>query len=247
MGETVLETRGLTKDFGGIRATDEVSVSFDDDELHAIIGPNGAGKTTFFNLLTGTLEPTAGEVLFLGEDITGESPAAIARKGLIRSYQIIQLFTDLTALENVRIAAQSRGSSYDFWNDADQFGEPIERAESVLADLGLLEMADTPAAELSHGEQRVLELAIALGTDPSMLLLDEPTAGMSPEETTEMIGIIDDISSEVPIVLVEHKMSVVMEISDRIIVLHKGQKIADGTPDVVRNDEEVQRIYLGES
>jgi len=247
MGETVLETRGLTKDFGGIRAIDNVSVSFDENQLHAIIGPNGAGKTTFFNLLTGSLPPTSGEILFLDENITGGSPASIANKGLIRSYQITQLFTELTVLENVRIAAQTQQNSYDFWNDAQSFDKPIERARGVLEDLNLNEKADTPAGELSHGEQRVLELAIALGTDPSMLLLDEPTAGMSPEETNKMMDIISDISSRVPIVLVEHKMSVVMEISDRVLVLHKGQKVADGTPEEVRNDEQVRRIYLGDT
>jgi len=247
MGETVLETRGLTKDFGGIRAINNVSVSFDENQLHAIIGPNGAGKTTFFNLLTGSLPPTSGEILFLDENITGGSPASIANKGLIRSYQITQLFTELTVLENVRIAAQTQQNSYDFWNDAQSFDKPIERARGVLEDLNLNEKADTPAGELSHGEQRVLELAIALGTDPSMLLLDEPTAGMSPEETNKMMDIISDISSRVPIVLVEHKMSVVMEISDRVLVLHKGQKVADGTPEEVRNDEQVRRIYLGDT
>ncbi|WP_435320976.1 ABC transporter ATP-binding protein [Haloarchaeobius sp. TZWSO28] len=247
MTETVLETRGLVKDFGGITATNDVSVSFSDDELHAIIGPNGAGKTTFFNLLTGTLTPTEGSIHFLGEDITALSPDEIAQRGLIRSYQVTQLFENLTVLENVRIAAQSRHNSYDLWHDADSLVEPRERAESVLDRLGLLHKRDVIAAELSHGEQRVLELAIALGTDPKLLLLDEPTAGMSPEETAEMIHIIDDIAERVPIVLVEHKMSVVMEVADRILVLHNGRAIADDTPAAVRNNDEVKRVYLGEA
>ncbi|MFB6123300.1 MAG: ABC transporter ATP-binding protein [Haloferacaceae archaeon] len=242
---TLLETKNLTKRFEGLVAVDDVSVSFDEDELHAIIGPNGAGKTTFFNLLTGTLQPSDGQVLFQGEDVTDLPPEQIARRGMIRSYQIQQLFLRNSVLENVRIAVQSNYNSYNFWQKADDKEEITEKARGILDRVGLSDKAEEDAQNLSHGEQRTLELAISLGPDPDLLLLDEPTSGMNAEETTGMIELIDDLADDVAIVLVEHKMSVVKEVADHIIVLHNGQRIADGSYDEVRTDEQVKRVYLG--
>lgn len=244
MGNVLLETKGLTKKFDAITAVDHVDVTFEEGSLHSIIGPNGAGKTTFFNLLTGALQPTAGEITFNGEDITDLQPSEIAREGLVRSYQVTTVFDGLSVLENVRIAVQARHTAYNFWNEADDYSELIEEAERILEKVGLSHKADVEAANLSHGEQRTLELGIALGGDPELLLLDEPSSGMSSEETNEIIDLIEEIAEDVTIILVEHKMSVVMQVSDRIMVLHNGQKLADGSPEEVQNDEDVRQVYL---
>lgn len=241
-GEAILRVQGLTKTFEGIVAVDDVSAEFLDDELHAIIGPNGAGKTTFFNLLTGALEPTAGTILFEGEDITDIGPSEIARRGIVRSYQVTKLFDGLTVLENVAIAVQSNENSYNFWNKTDP--EVTDRAREILAEVNLTSKADDLASTLSHGEQRTLEIAVALGTDPKLLLLDEPTSGMSPEETRDVIQLVGELQRDFPIILIEHKMSVVNEVADRILVLHNGMKIADDEPEAVRQDQEVRRVYL---
>lgn len=244
MSEPLLRTEGLTKRFDSVTAVDDVDATFEEGTLHAIIGPNGAGKTTFFNLITGALTPSSGTVHFDGEDITDLGPAEIAQRHLIRSYQVTTVFEELSVLENVRVAAQSQHSKYNFWQSADDFPEFIETAEQVLDRVGLLEKRDATAANLSHGEQRTLELAIALATEPKLLLLDEPSSGMSSEETAEIINLIRSLAEEITVVLVEHKMSVVMEVAERIKVLHNGEVIADGSPEAVRNDETVQRVYL---
>jgi branched-chain amino acid transport system ATP-binding protein len=244
MSEPLLRTEGLTKRFDTVTAVDDVDATFEEGTLHAIIGPNGAGKTTFFNLITGALTPTSGTVHFDGQDITDLGPAEIAQRRLIRSYQVTTVFEELSVLENVRVAAQSQHSKYNFWQSADEFPEFIETAEQVLNRVGLLQKRDATAANLSHGEQRTLELAIALATEPKLLLLDEPSSGMSSEETAEIIDLIRSLAEEITIVLVEHKMSVVMEVAERIKVLHNGGVIADGSPEAVRNDETVQRVYL---
>ncbi len=241
-GDAVLQVEGLTKKFNGLTAVDDVSVEFLDEELHAIIGPNGAGKTTFFNLLTGALTPTSGRIHFNGEDITDVGPSGIARRGIIRSYQVTKLFEGLTVLENVSIAVQSDSMSYNFWQSTDPaIGN---RAYEILERVGLVDKADSLASDLSHGEQRTLEIAVALGTEPKMLLLDEPTSGMSPEETTEVIELIHELQDDFPIVLIEHKMNVVNEVADKIMVLYNGKKIADDAPLVVQENEEVRRVYL---
>lgn len=246
MPDALLKTDGLTKDFSGLRAVDDVSISYDQDELLAIIGPNGAGKTTFFNLITGTLQPTSGQIWFNSEEITNSTPSEIARKGLIRSYQTTQVFEGLTVLENVRIAVQSKQSPFAFWNNAQADDEMVSKASDVLRRVGLWEKHDQEAGNLSHGEQRTLEIAIALGGDPELLLLDEPSSGMSPEETRDVIDLINSLAmDDLGIIFVEHKMSVVMDVADRIIVLHQGQVLADGSPEEVREDTEVQRVYLG--
>lgn len=247
MADTLLETDDLRKDFSGLVAVDDVSISYNKDELLAIIGPNGAGKTTFFNLITGTLQPTSGVIRFNSEDITDATPDEIAREGLIRSYQTTQVFEGLSVLENVRIAVQSVHSPFAFWNDAQGDEEMVDESRKILERVGLWEKREQDAGNLSHGEQRTLEIAIALGGDPELLLLDEPSSGMSPEETRDVIDLINDLSdSDLGIIFVEHKMSVVMDVADRIIVLHQGGVLADGTPEEVRSNPEVQRVYLGE-
>jgi branched-chain amino acid transport system ATP-binding protein len=245
MTRPILEVDDLVKRFGGLTATDEVSVSFDDDELCAIIGPNGAGKSTFFNLIMGELRPTSGTVRFDGEDITDLQPAGTVRRGLVKSFQTSNVFDDLTVFENVRLASQASGNPYNFWRRKETFEGPLRKAETVLDEMDLAGKRDATAAELSHGEERSLEIAIALATDPKMLLLDEPSSGMSPEETREVIDVIRDLSTTIPVLLIEHKMSVVMGVADRIIVLHNGQVLADGTPETIRNDEQVREVYLG--
>lgn len=245
MSDALLRTEKLRKDFKSLTAVDEVDAEFDKERLHAIIGPNGAGKTTFFNLLTGTLQPTSGRILFKGEEITDAAPEEIARRGLTRSYQVTNVFDGLSVLENVRVAVQARHTAYNFWNDADTMTDFIDEAERILERVDLLHKRDSLAETLSHGEQRTLELAVALGTDPEMLLLDEPSSGMSAEETKEIITLIDELSRDKAVILVEHKMSVVMNVADRILVLHNGRVIADGSPEEIRNDKQVQDVYLG--
>lgn len=247
MADALLETDDLRKNFSGLVAVDDISISYNQDELLAIIGPNGAGKTTFFNLITGTLHPTSGVIRFNSEDITDSPPDEIARKGLIRSYQTTQIFEGLSVLENVRIAVQSVQSPFAFWNDAQADEGMLDESRKILERVGLWEKRKQDAGNLSHGEQRTLEIGIALGGNPDLLLLDEPSSGMSPEETQDVINLINDLSaSDLGIIFVEHKMSVVMNVADRIIVLHQGRVLADGTPEEVRSNSEVQRVYLGE-
>jgi branched-chain amino acid transport system permease protein len=240
----LLESRGLTMRFGGLTAVDGVDFQVRRGELRAVIGPNGAGKTTFFNMLTGVLPPTAGRVLLEGRDVTGLPAHTVSRLGVARSYQVTNIFADLSVFENVRIAAQSRVTTYRFWRDADGLAEVNERAERILARLGLVAQRDLPAGALSHGEQRYLEIGIALATEPAFLLLDEPTAGMSPEETRRTAAFIRDLAGSVTIVLVEHDMEVVMGVSDRITVLNYGQVLAEGTPAEIRQNADVRRVYL---
>ena len=240
----LLESRALTKDFGGLRAVDRVDFQVRRGELRAVIGPNGAGKTTFFNMLTGVLPASAGSVVFKGRDITHLPAHEVSRLGIARSYQITNIFADLTVFENLRIAAQSRVTTYRFWRDADTLDAVNARARHFLRLLDLEEKADLLAGTLSHGEQRYLEIGIALATEPEFLLLDEPTAGMSPDETRRTAAFIRSIAGAVTIVLVEHDMEVVMGISDRITVLNYGQVLAEGEPGAIRENPEVRRVYL---
>ena len=226
----LLESRGLTKAFGGLTAVNRVDFQVRRGELRSVIGPNGAGKTTFFNLLTGVLPPSGGRILFKGRDITGLPAHAVSRLGIARSYQVTNIFGDLTVFENVRIAAQSRVTHYRFWGNADRLAAVNERAEEILRHLGLAAKRHARGAELSHGEQRYLEIGIALATDPDFLLLDEPTAGMSPDETQRTAAFVRRLAGHVTIVVVEHDMEVVMGISDRITVLNYGEVLAEGTP-----------------
>jgi ABC-type branched-subunit amino acid transport system ATPase component len=243
-GDALLESRQLTRHFGGLTAVNRVDFQVRRGELRAVIGPNGAGKTTFFNMLTGVLPPSDGRILFKGRDITRLAAHEVSRLGIARSYQITNIFGDLTVFENVRVAAQSRVTHYRFWKDADRLEEVTRRAEDILALLGLQAKRHLPAAALSHGEQRYLEIGVALATEPDFLLLDEPTAGMSPEETRQTAAFVRTLAGRVTIVLVEHDMEVVMGISDRITVLNYGQVLAEGTPAEIRDNAEVRRVYL---
>lgn len=245
-GMPLLETRNLSKAFGGLTAVSGVDFTLEPGELRAIIGPNGAGKTTFFNIIAGNLAPTGGRILFRGQDITSLPPHRRSHLGIGRSYQITNIFPDLTVFENVRVAAQTRRTTFTFWKDAERLEDVVRRAANLLASVGLSEKRDVPAQRLSHGEQRHLEIAIALATDPTLLLLDEPTAGMSPEERATTARVIREIARTLTVVLVEHDMDVVMGISDRITVFHHGKILAEGSPAEIRANADVQRVYLRE-
>jgi branched-chain amino acid transport system ATP-binding protein len=244
---TLLRTEKLTRAYGSLLAVDRVDMAVRQGELRSIIGPNGAGKTTFFRLISGEVAPTSGRIWFRDREVTGLPQHAVARLGIGKSYQITNVFPHLSVLENVRVAVQGYARSFHFWSRADHLVDVRDKALGLLRTMGLHGKAERPAAHLSHGEKRHLELAIALASDPVLLLLDEPTAGMSPEETDETIVLIRELASERTIVLVEHKMKLVMRISDRITVLHQGQVLADGTPEEIRANELVQRTYLGAS
>jgi ABC-type branched-subunit amino acid transport system ATPase component len=243
-GEPLLETVGLTKAFGGLTAVNRVSFVVRRGELRAVIGPNGAGKTTFFNVLTGVLPATHGRIVFKGRDVTALPAYAVSRLGVARSYQVTNIFGDLPVVENIRIAAQSRVTHYRCWGRADRLEAVNARTEEILRLLGLSAKRHVRAAELSHGEQRYLEIGIALATDPDFLLLDEPTAGMSPEETRRTAEFVRKLAGRVTIVLVEHDMEVVMGVSDRITVLNYGEILAEGTPAEIRENADVRRVYL---
>ncbi len=244
--EDLLRVRGLVKSFEALMAVREVDFSLPKNEIRAIIGPNGAGKTTFFNLLTGHLSPTRGKIIFKGEDITGLSPAKISHKGMSRSFQITNIFPNFTALENIRIAVQSRNRFQHPFRHLSRLREEREKAERILESVRLKDMAGSLAPNLSHGDQRHLEIGIALATNPILLLLDEPTAGMSPAETTATAELIKRIAREegLTIVIVEHDMGVVMEVADAISVFHQGSIIAEGSPEAIRRNEDVQEAYL---
>jgi branched-chain amino acid transport system ATP-binding protein len=246
MPETaLLRTERLTRAFGSLMAVDRVDVAIRAGELRSIIGPNGAGKTTFFRLISGETKPTSGRIFFRERDITGLPQHAVARLGIAKSYQITNVFPHLSVHENVRVAVQGAARAFDFWSRADRLAPVDARASELLQTVGLAAKRQQLATHLSHGEKRHLEIAIALASDPALLLLDEPTAGMSPEETDETMRLIRELAAGRTVILVEHKMKVVMKISDRITVLHQGQVLADGTPDEIRANERVQQTYLG--
>ncbi|MFC6784662.1 ABC transporter ATP-binding protein [Halobaculum halobium] len=268
----MLRTSGLTKRFGGLTAVDDVDFALDSNELCSLIGPNGAGKTTFFNLLTGVLTPTAGTVELRAEDspvntaddgadarnesdegdadswrdITGAAPHEIASLGVHRSYQVTNVFPNSTVLENVRVAAQAAGGDgANFWRNARQLDRYIEEAYGILDRVDLADRAEEPASALSHGAKRQLEVGVALAGDPDVLLLDEPNAGVSSESVDRVVDLIEDVATDHAVLLVEHNMDIVMEVSDRVVVLNQGAVIADDEPAAVRDDPAVQRAYLG--
>jgi branched-chain amino acid transport system ATP-binding protein len=245
-GATVplLRTEGLTVRFGGLTALDNVDFEIRKGEIRAIIGPNGAGKSTFFNCLTGVIRPTSGRILFNGENIAGLPPNLISQKGIARSYQITNILPNATTLENVRIAAQSRRHAWSMLRHHSAYRDILEKAEAVLESVGLRAKAHDLAANLSHGEQRNLEIGIALATEPQLLCLDEPTAGMSTPETYGTMELVRRIGKDLTILIVEHDMQVVMALAQRITVLHYGDLLAEGTPAEIQQNPRVLEVYL---
>jgi branched-chain amino acid transport system ATP-binding protein len=247
MPEPLLQIEGLTKRFGGIVASDDVTLSVPRGELHAIIGPNGAGKTTLIGQLTGELSPLSGRISFAGEDITALPAWQRSLRGLARSFQITSLFLDFTALDNVALAVQAHaGHSFHFWRDARREKELREPARAALERVGLAQRADALVANMSHGEHRQLEIAMALATKPRMLLLDEPMAGMGVEESARVVTLLRELKQELTILLIEHDMDAVFALADRISVLVYGRIIASGEPAAIRANADVRRAYLGE-
>jgi branched-chain amino acid transport system ATP-binding protein len=247
VAEALLEVDGLAKRFGGVVASDAITLAVPKGELHAIIGPNGAGKTTLIGQLTGEIAPDAGSIRFGGTDITRAPAYRRSLLGLARSFQITSLFLDFTALDNVALAVQAHaGHSFRFWRNARAETGLREPARKALARVGLAERAATLVANMSHGEHRQLEIAMALATAPRMLLLDEPMAGMGPEESQRMVATLRELKGELTILLVEHDMEAVFALADRITVLVYGRVIASDTPEAVRANAEVRQAYLGE-
>ena len=247
MNDALLHVDGLCKSFGALRATDQVSFEVRQGETHAIIGPNGAGKTTLIGQLAGNLRPDAGTIRFAAEDITALAAPARSRRGLARSFQITSVYRDFTALENVTLAVQAHaGSSFRFWRPARSDELLRAPARAILAEVGLGERADVLAANLAHGEQRQLEIAMVLATKPRLMLLDEPMAGMGTDESQRLVRFLGNLKGRQTIVLVEHDMDAVFALADRISVLVYGRIIATGTPAEIRANPEVRSAYLGE-
>jgi branched-chain amino acid transport system ATP-binding protein len=246
MTTPILEVDNVTQRFGKFTALNRVSASFETGKLTAIIGPNGAGKSTFFNVVSGAFAPTEGRIRFEGRDITGSKQHQFARVGIAKSFQITNVFKQLSTHENVRVAAQMREARFEIFRARAHLKSVTEKADALLARVGLAAHRDRIASDLAHGQQRALEIAMALASDPVLLLMDEPTAGMSPEETTMMMRLIRELANERTVVLVEHKMKLVMGLCERLIVLHHGEFLAEGTPEEIRANAEVRRVYLGE-
>ena len=244
--EFILQTSGLTKEFAGFVAVSDVNLKVRRGTIHALIGPNGAGKTTCFNLLTKFLQPTRGQILYKGQDITFMKPADVARLGLVRSFQISAVFPHLTALENVRVALQRQhGSSFDFWRSKSVLDQYNGRARDLLEDVGLTDFANTPAVEMPYGRKRALEIATTLALDPEMMLLDEPMAGMGHEDIDKVAALIKRISQKYTILMVEHNLNVVANLSDTITVLTRGKVLAEGDYATLTKHPQVKEAYLG--
>ena len=243
---TLLQVRGLTKRFGGLVATDALDLDVDAGEVHAVIGPNGAGKTTLISQLAGALKPDSGSIHLAGEDVTGLSAHVRVGRGIARSYQVTNVFRAFTGLDNVALAVQAGdGSSFGFWRPVQRERHLFDRARELLSQVGLEGRSDVPAGALAHGEQRQLEVALALATRPKLLLLDEPMAGMGPDESSRMVTLIEGLRDGLTIILIEHDMDAVFRLADRISVLVYGRVLATGTAEAVRADAEVRRAYLG--
>ncbi len=246
MSDIILETEDLTKEFAGFVAVNGVNLRIERGQIHALIGPNGAGKTTCFNLLTKFLQPTRGRIMYKGEDITALAPAEVARLGVVRSFQISAVFPHLTVLENVRIALQrERGGSFDFWRSKRVLDSFNSRALQLIADVGLSEFTHTTAVELPYGRKRALEIATTLALDPEMLLLDEPTAGMGHEDIERIAALIKSVAADRTVLMVEHNLSVVANLSHRITVLTRGRILAEGDYESVSSNPEVREAYMG--
>jgi len=247
VADALLQIDGLSKRFGGVIATDNVTLAVPEGELHAVIGPNGAGKTTLISQLAGELAPDAGRIVFAGADVTALPVWRRSLLGLARSFQITSLFPDFTALDNVALAAQAHaGHSFHFWKAARRERGLRETAHAALERVGMLDRAGVRAARLSHGEHRQIEIAMALATSPRLLLLDEPMAGLGPNESAGMLALLRELKRQYTIVLIEHDMDVVFALADRVSVLVYGRVIATGAPDVIRVDAQVRQAYLGD-
>lgn len=246
MTQPLLEIDNVSQHFGAFSALTRVSVAFEAGQLAAIIGPNGAGKSTFFDIASGSRVPSEGRIRFNGEDVTGRPQHEFARMGIAKSFQITNIFGELSAHENVRVAVQMRFSRYEIFRSRERLKNIIDLAMELLVRVGLSGMEHRRAGDLAHGQQRCLEVAMALASRPRLLLLDEPTAGMSPEETKMMMELIRTLAQERTVILVEHKMKLVMGICERLVVLHHGELLADGTPEEIRGNAEVRRVYLGQ-
>ena len=244
----ILQTRSLTKEFRGFRAVSDVSLSVAEGTVHALVGPNGAGKTTLFNLLTGFLTPSSGQILFRGSDITGKQPEQIAHLGIARSFQITSLFDQMSLVEHLELAlASPTGLGYRFWQSSKRMGQFRQRALELLAEVGLTDRAGQAAGSLAYGQKRALELALALALDPQLLLLDEPTAGMGLEDVDRTIELVKKVAGGRTVIFVDHNMHVVGSLADTVTVLQSGQILAEGTYEQVRNDEKVITAYLGQA
>ena len=243
----MLSLKKLSKRFGGVVAVDKVDLAVAQGEVHALIGPNGAGKTTLISLISGTMPSNQGEILFLSENLTRARPHARVAAGLARSYQITSIFRRFSVLDNLALAVQARsGSSFSFWRPVETETALFDEARSIASEVGLAEKLEFPGLTLSHGEQRALEVGLALATRPKLVLLDEPMAGMGPEESQRMIALIKRIRAQVTVLLVEHDMDAVFRLADRISVMVNGRLIATGSPEETRRNEEVRRAYLGD-
>jgi branched-chain amino acid transport system ATP-binding protein len=246
VADIILETSGLTRDFSGFLAVNGVDLAIAAGSITAIIGPNGAGKTTCFNLLTKFLQPSAGTIRYKGADVTGLGPADVARLGIGRSFQISAVFGGLTALENVRVALQrKRGESFDFWNSERRLSVYEDRARALLDDVGLTDFADTQASALSYGRKRALELATTLALDPELLLLDEPTAGMAHDDVARMVALISTVRAGRTVLMVEHNLSVVEGLCDRVVVMTRGAVLAEGSYAEIAANPAVVAAYIG--
>jgi branched-chain amino acid transport system ATP-binding protein len=242
----LLQTSGLIKDFRGFRAVDGVDLTITEGTIHALVGPNGAGKTTLFNLLTGFLTPTSGSIVYRGQDITGKAPEKIAHLGIARSFQITSLFDQLTGLEHLELAlASPTGLGMRFWRSEDRMGQFRERSLELIDEVGLAHLADRVVGSLAYGQKRALELALALALDPSLLLLDEPTAGMGMEDVDRTIALVRQVAKGRTVVLVDHNMHVVGSLADQVTVLQQGKILAEGSYEHVRMDDKVITAYLG--
>ena len=243
----ILELKGLSKDFEGLQVLLDIDLRIQEGERHAIIGPNGAGKSTLFNLITGKYHPSKGKIFLKGEDITGANPFKLNRMGMARSFQITNIFRTMTVFENVRNAILSKNKiRYNMFSRLSRMNGIDRQAEKVLNEIGLLERKGDIAGELSYGQQRALEIGLTIATDPELILLDEPTAGMSSEETREAVKLIERVTEGKTLIIVEHDMEVVFSIADRILVIYYGKVLASGLPGEIRNDQKVKDAYLGE-
>ena len=242
----VLETKKVTKAYGSLLAVSDVDCKIEAGKIHSIIGPNGAGKTTFFNLLAGSYPPTSGKIFFENQDITSLKMHKRSQLGISRSYQVTSIFPDLTVRENVRLAIQSRTHhNLSFFRLTENLTDIIERADAILEEMGLYSFAENIASTIPYGSQRSLDVAIAMATEPRLLLLDEPTSGMTPDDTVKMMNLVERISERFTIALIEHHMSVVMSISDVVTVLSQGKVLAEDSPDEIQRNENVKMAYLG--